>query len=766
MVLRATDSAGAVAVASGWTGVLPGTPLLVDFSSATSVTQGSPVTFTAAVTGDSPPYSFAWNFGDGTVDNSNANPISHTYAIAGNYTVSLVIYDSNRVLATASHTVRVILPKAVLQADFSPPPVTAGSPATFLAVGNFGTPPYQFSWSFGDGTMATGNPATHTYSTTGLFTVVLTVTDAGGTTASASHASYAAPTPVRADFSLPPTDQGSPAVFTATASGGLGPYRFTWYFGDGSSDSSNTNPISHTYAIAGNYTVTLLTYDSNLYGNVYAYASHPLKVGLPRSSTELDFSVPSATVGNPATFTAVASFGSRPYRFSWSFGDGTTGLGNPVTHAYAALGFSTVTVIVTDASGATATVSHAVYVIATPVNVDFTFPKASQESPVGFLATPLGGVAPYRFYWYFGDGASDTSNVNPVSHSYTVAGNYTITLVVYDSNPYGNVLGIVSHWLPVASTKTSLAADFSSSTADRGSPTTFTAQGFFGAQPYSFSWDFGDGASGTGALSTHTYSSAGLYTVVLTVTDSKGGVATASHVLGVLSTPLLADFSFPGPGSQSSPVTFTGTVTGGVQPYQFYWYFGDGAADTSNVNPVSHTYSAQGNYTVTLVAYDSNSTVRAYTVASHQIRILPTPSVTADFSFPVPGTFGYGGYTGGSGVSAGQALTLSATAAGGTQPYTFTWAFGDGTTGTGIQATHAYTSAGTFTVVLTVSDSVGTVATASHALNVVSVPVHVDFSFPTPVTQGTGIGFNATVTGATGTVYYDWRLGDGTQFAY
>ncbi len=57
-------------------------------------------------------------------------------------------------------------------------------------------------------------------------------------------------------------------------------------------------------------------------------------------------------------------------------------------------------------------------------------------------------------------------------------------------------------------------------------------------------------------------------------------------------------------------------------------------------------------------------------------------------------------------------------------------------------------------VVLRVMDAGGFVATTNGPLRVASVPVHVDFSFPTPVTQGTGIGFNATVTGATGTVYY------------
>jgi PKD repeat protein len=54
---------------------------------------------------------------------------------------------------------------------------------------------------------------------------------------------------------------------------------------------------------------------------------------------------------------------------------------------------------------------------------------------------------------------------------------------------------------------------------------------------------------------------------------------------------------------------------------------------------------------------------------------------------------------------AGQTISFVGTASGGTAPYSYSWTFGDGSSRTGSTVTHAYSSAGTFTVVLTVNDS-------------------------------------------------------------
>jgi hypothetical protein len=67
-----------------------------------------------------------------------------------------------------------------------------------------------------------------------------------------------------------------------------------------------------------------------------------------------------------------------------------------------------------------------------------------------------------------------------------------------------------------------------------------------------------------------------------------------------------------------------------------------------------------------------------------------------------------------------QAITFTATAAGGTGPYTFSWSFGDGSTGTGIILAHAYGAIGGFNVTLMAMDSQGVTASTSHSVIVTS----------------------------------------------
>ncbi|TMI51027.1 PKD domain-containing protein [Candidatus Bathyarchaeota archaeon] len=63
--------------------------------------------------------------------------------------------------------------------------------------------------------------------------------------------------------------------------------------------------------------------------------------------------------------------------------------------------------------------------------------------------------------------------------------------------------------------------------------------------------------------------------------------------------------------------------------------------------------------------------------------------------------------------AAGQQVTFTASASGGTAPYAFSWSFGDGSTGTGSSTTHTYSSPGAFTVISTVRDSGSPQQTAS-----------------------------------------------------
>jgi PKD repeat protein len=125
-----------------------------------------------------------------------------------------------------------------------------------------------------------------------------------------------------------------------------------------------------------------------------------------------------------------------------------------------------------------------------------------------------------------------------------------------------------------------------------------------------YQWAFGDGASSGQPNPSHSYSSAGSYTALLTVTDNQGGQGTDQAAVNVSGggggnqSPTAAAGG-PYTGIAGSPIGFSsagssdpdGSITG------YLWDFGDGG--TSGVANPSHTYSLPGDYTATLTVTDN-----------------------------------------------------------------------------------------------------------------------------------------------------------------
>jgi len=151
---------------------------------------------------------------------------------------------------------------------------------------------------------------------------------------------------------------------------------------------------------------------------------------------------------------------------------------------------------------------------------------------------------------------------------------------------------------------------FLSTTPLVNTPVTFTALTIGGILPYSVTWSFGDGTTGTGAAMTHSYTTAGTFTVTETATDSSptAKTATSSQSITVYVTLPLSISTFQ--ASSYSPqvgqaVTFTALATGGISPYTYTIAFGDGATGTGSSS--THAYSVAGSYTATLTVTDSAS---------------------------------------------------------------------------------------------------------------------------------------------------------------
>ena len=219
-----------------------------------------------------------------------------------------------------------------------------------------------------------------------------------------------------------------------------------------------------------------------------------------------------------------------------------------------------------------------------------------------------------------------------------------------------------------------------------------------------YSWRFGDGTIASGASPSHSYGQLGTYTVVLSVTDAKGGVSApdTTQVSIESNADPIAHAGGPYSGTAGAHVVFDGTASTDPDarlPLTYAWQFGDGSSGTGE-RP-QHAYASAGSYDVVLVVTDAWGAASAPDT---------TTAVIAANVIPVahPG----GPYAG----SAGAAIQFDgsgSTDADGHVPLGYQWTFGDGTSGSGMEPAHTYASAGTYTVTLIVTDALGAASVAA-----------------------------------------------------
>lgn len=213
----------------------------------------------------------------------------------------------------------------------------------------------------------------------------------------------------------------------------FGPYTYSWDFGDFKTAQTSSPSISHTYASYQFYNIVLTAQGTG------APRIYYLTINLqPGFVIPLDASFDVSGVGLTRTFSAQASGGTAPYRFSWNFGDGATGSQNPMDHTYAAEGTYTIGLSVHDNAGGAKDVIKTVQVSKPPAQVEplvAQFSYTAHGLTVDVTGKCTGGVSPYTYIWDFGDG-SGTARVPGTSiytFTYKANGVYTIKLVCADS---------------------------------------------------------------------------------------------------------------------------------------------------------------------------------------------------------------------------------------------------------------------------------------------------------------------------------------------
>jgi PKD repeat protein len=205
------------------------------------------------------PTSWAWDFGNGGRSDQQ-NP-GFTYTRPGTYTVTLTVsnaYGSDTEVKTGYISVGVP-PDAGFGADTRSGP----APLTVRFSDQSTGTPTSWLWTFGDGTTSTYQNPTHTYLSTGVYSVTLRVTNNFGSDELSRAGYIVVGDPPVADFDLEPSDGLAPLTVRFTDRSTGDPSGWHWDFGDGGS-STDQNP-SHQYRYTGIYDVTLTV--TNPYGS-------------------------------------------------------------------------------------------------------------------------------------------------------------------------------------------------------------------------------------------------------------------------------------------------------------------------------------------------------------------------------------------------------------------------------------------------------------------------------------------------------------------
>jgi len=418
--------------------------------------------------------------------------------------------------------------------------------------------------------------------------------------------------------------------------------------------------------------------------------------------------------------------------YAWDFGDSNTGTGATATHTYTLPGTYVVSLTVTDNRGAKNTVTHSV--TATLPNVA---PTAAFTTTATDLAVAVNGsgstdtdgtVASYA--WDFGDGA--TASGSTANHTYAAAGTYTISLTVTDNK---GATGTVTHPVSVLAANVPPVAAFGSTTTNLSAAFDASASTDSDGTIASYAWDFGDSKTGTGVSPTHVYTLPGSYVASLTVTDNRGGTSTVTHSVTVTAPNVAPTAAFTSTATNLGVATDATSSTdsdGSIVSYA--WDFGD--SSTASGVTASHTYAAAGTFTISLTVTDNKGATGTVT---HPVSVLAANvSPTAAFTSTVSALVAT--FDGSTSVDPDGSIA------------SYAWNFGDSGTSTGATTSHTYAAAGSYIVMLTVTDNSGATNAVTHSVTV-SAPAATTLAqdnFGRTVASGWGsadIGGAWTITG-------------------
>lgn len=343
----------------------------------------------------------------------------------------------------------------------------------------------------------------------------------------------------------------------------------------------------------------------------------------------------------------------------------------------------------------------------------------------GFSNTSTGAST---YLWNFGNG--DTSSTKSPSHSYTSIGSYNVKLVAIFG---ASCKDSTTKSLDVRPQPISNFTINNNSQCLSGNSFDFTNTAT-GASTYL--WNFGDASTSSATSPSHSFTTAGAFTVKLISTSSYGCKDSTTKTLDVRPAPI-SSFTINNNSQclSGNNFAFTNTATGASN---FLWNFGD--ATTSNANSPSHSYNTVGSYTVKLVSTSSFGCKDSIT-KTIDVRAQPVSNFTINNS---------------SQCMVGNNFVFTNTATGASN---YLWNFGDAATSNNMSPSHSYGSVGVFNVKLVSITSYGCKDSITKSADVKPKPVS-SFTIDnnSQCLSSNNFGFSNTSTGA---ISYFWDFGNG-----
>lgn len=538
--------------------------------------------------------SYQWLFGDGG-KSTDPTP-SHIYQAAGEYDVTLVVTN-------AAGCTDTLVKKKFIQ--IKAPEVT------LLQMPLEGCIPFNFQpafkvnsvdelagyvWDFGDGTIATGKAPLHTYTQAGTYTVKLVYTTAGGCTDSVM-VKNAVRVGIHPNVAFTATPRDACAFtgisFTDKSTGAMAD-KWLWTFGDGGADTKQ-NPI-HIYQDTGYFNVKLVVWSNGCKDSLTITRYIHIKPPIAR----FNVSPVNCTIKFTRQFVD-QSIGATSW--SWDFGDGATSTQRNPVHEYSKPG-SYIARLTVKNETCEHTASKQVLVVSEKADFTTSDTIVCKGIPVTLTAVNSNAsyIAAYNWLVTKDNVTYGTPTGRTVQYTFPAAGQYSIRLVITDLFGCSDTL-----LKPLHIRVNGPVADFGVINPEVCTNTTIhfadssLSDGLHPIQQWA--WSYGDGVKETlsSAPFQHTYTQSGVFPVQLTVTDNLGCSDTRIVQHAVTVSRPVAEFVSPDTLScTNKPIRFANQTTGNSPVYT--WYFGDGQT-TAAAQP-THNYTAEGDYTVKLVAND------------------------------------------------------------------------------------------------------------------------------------------------------------------